>query len=329
MKDGRNQAGSESRCELDQILDDVEVCLAEEERQIALAGNYADSMSLIEARSFDDFSVEVYFRMDSIITSTRALEVINSINQYMFISDAATEALAKKYGTKNQAIAELKRYRHEFNIDNVKDVWSLKETSYTNFIRFIKFVCRTCDAKFRPVEAHTSMLRFYVGSLLKQMSDFKQDERQCTENDVKIAFTIGSVLKDMEFSVKVSDDTFSKVMHSKHTSKQRNLHEQSVFVEESKVAKAAWDYGCELLHTQMLHLLEAVMGVRQDCLARVKKRLGDIAPAGKKFGPGNKKSLSGCPCDKGAGCPLKQRYRIHEYIDLPTSRKPNRATAQE
>jgi hypothetical protein len=250
------------------------------------------------------------------------MKILTILNGYAKMDGHFFSNLEGRYGKTSQRVEKFRRFEFLAPPKAGQDIWTLKKSSHEAFLEILKLAAKEHkDLIPQPIIAHLALLRLYVVSLLDKLEE--SDERGMPDPAVTayVVYAVGVALKNMEICWQTTDtkslDRMVKI-GSKGVQLRQYTEKYSAI---TGAAKKAWDHGCQLLHTQMLLLLKTKNLLEELEEANARNILRDCAPPLLVFGPGTKKILDACPCDKHEGCPLVTQYKISKRIRLPTSKR--------
>lgn len=122
-------------------------------------------------------------------------------------------------------------------------------------------------------------------------------------------FLLGSWSMLSKASKTVSSDQFIDYLHSVKSKSHRKKRNQ-IYCEEIRLARSAWESGCELNTTQMAMLLKEYVDIKNDkkTVNAVKSNLVKHISDPSKDKPGLKAPQRICPCKKRQSqCPIAQK----------------------
>lgn len=315
--------------QIDKIIEEVSSHILQEQDAADRALDYVDSLDDMTDASLQSFIREVYAQLDAYCTASKSVKILKILNGYAKMDADFFNNLEIRYGKTSQRVEKFRRFVLQSPPKADQDIWMLKKSSLDAFIEILKLASEEHRELIpRPCNAHMALLRFHVVSLLEKLE--KCEEENMPEPAVVgyVAYFVGVMLTrmdiDRQMTVPNSVDRIVKIgsrmiQHNLNVEKYRAVRE---------AAKGAWDNGCELLHTQMLFLLEAKTGLLDNLeKVEVKNKLKGWAPSNLVFGAGAKKIINTCPCDKRKKCPLISQYGITKRISLPTSKRPKRSSS--
>lgn len=306
-------------------LDDIAGVLVKEDQQINLAGGYIDFFAGIGISSVDDFVEVIQESLDEYIGRRYALQVVGELNRYISTWEDFAEAYKVRHGGKSNAYKEVCRIGNYIDSDpRVANVWEMKKTGKNLFNKFLAIVSKdNSDLIPKPTVARMALLRFYICHLAEKLIEETKYNRGRDVMSVKYAFNIGSALSELNLAFRLLDkDTLAR-LHTIGARANKTKRDSEEYKDLSSVARAAWDFGCDLLHTQMLYLfvLNGKVALSSKGETSVKNKLKKIAPHNRVYGPGTEKIIDACPCDKRDQCPLIKKINPKKRYDLPVSKK--------
>lgn len=306
--------------DLDDILAEADRLVQQQHAAASRARDYMDFLGDTADAFLQGFIDDVYARLDAFCTAARSMKILAVLNGYAKMDDLFFNNLEGRYGKTSQRVEKFRRFEFLTPPKAGQDIWTLKKSSHEAFLEILKLAAKEHKELIpHPIIAHLALLRLYVVSLLDKLEE--SDERGMPNPAViaYVVYAVGVALKSMEVCWQTTD-TKSLELMVKVGSRGVQLGQYTEkFSAVTDAAKIAWDHGCQLLHTQMLLLLKTNKLFDELEEANAKKLLRDCAPSLLVFGPGTKKILDACPCDKREGCPLVSRYGISKRILLPTS----------
>jgi len=306
-------------------LDDIADVLAKEDQQINLAGGYIDLFAETSISSIDDFVEVIQESLNYYISRQYALRVVKELNRYISIWKCFTEDYKVRHGGKSNAYKEVCRIGNYIDSSpRIANVWEMKKTGKDLFNKFIAIVSDdNSDLIPKPTVARMALLRFYICHLVEKLIDETEHDRGRDVISIKYAFEIGAALNELNLAFQLLDKDTLKQLHTIGARANKTERDSEKYKGLCDIAKEAWDFGCDLLHTQMLYLFVsngkvALSSKGETC---VKNKLKKIAPHNRVYGPGTEKIIDACPCDKRDQCPLIVKINPKKRYDLPVSKK--------
>ena len=135
--------------------------------------------------------------------------------------------------------------------------------------------------------------------------------------EVRTIYAVTKGTEEMKLCARITDHEFLEKMKREG---QKNKPVPPEYKEACKVAEEAWEFGCELLHTQMAKLIAEgipLNGIDENDYDALKKQLKRVFRA-KLFGPGgNEQKQTACICNKSGSCPIAKKYNLTKQTKLP------------
>lgn len=319
--------------DLDTVLYEASQLVQEAYDASIRARDYMGFVGDTSEATLQDFMEDVYAQLDVYCSASRALKILDALNTYSRLDDEFLDKLKDRYGKISKTYETFKRYAFEISANDVQDIWALKNVSHDAFVDVLELASKEHqDLIPKPTIAHLALLRFYVVSLLDRMEESDEAFMPDQAEVAYVVYAIGAAMKSMESCWQTTDQKSLERMLSMGMSERRKrIHADKFgdkYVAATEAAKGAWNHGCQLLHSQMLLLLQKRTPLLDDLEeAQAKSKLRDAAPASLKFGTGTKKILDACPCEKREGCPLASQYGFAKKVPLPTSTRAKRSKA--
>lgn len=308
--------------DLDDILGGASLLIQQEQEAANRARDYMDFLGDMTDASLHDFIDDVYARLDAFCSAAKAIRILAILNGYAKMDDQFFSNLEGRYGKASQRVAWFRRFVILTPPKAGQDIWSLKTSSTEAFFEILKLAAKDHKELIpQPAIAHLALLRFYVVSLLDKLEENEGGDQPDPAVVAYVVYAVGVALKSMDICWQTADTKSLERMvkvGSKGIQLGRYAEKYSAV---TSTAKKAWDHGCQLLHTQMLLLLKTVYLLEELEETNARNILRDCAPPLLVFGPGTKKILDACPCDKREGCPLVTQYKISKRVQLPTSKR--------
>lgn len=321
MSKKKDSADDEFKVKLDDIAD----VLAKEDQQINLAGGYIDFFAGISISSVDDLVEVIQESLDEYIGRRYALQVVEELNRYISTWGSFEENIRDRHRGNSSLYHKTSEIGDYINALNpIKNIWELRACKKEIFDGFLAVVSQDSPRVIiSPTVARMALLRIYISNNAHML--VKKEKRcRCVSVDrIKYAFNIGAAMNELNLASQLLDKDTLKKLHTIGARANRTERESDKYKDLCSVARAAWDFDCDLLHTQMLYLFVANGNVALNSKGEtsVKNKLKEIAPHNRVYGPGTKKIIDACPCDKSDQCPLIKKINPKMRYDLPVSKK--------
>jgi hypothetical protein len=308
----------------EEIQNRVIELLSKEESNITEAKNYFDVFDQTDSFDLDDVEVLVQDFLDEYISLADALKIIDELNKYIRAEENFEHEFEVKYG-KNT-----KKYKEIFEViqyarctsPKVESIWEMKQYSRRYFNKILKIATRENTEVMKSLAlVRTAFLRFYIQNVFRAIKEVSLASQDSLVYMAKYAINLGIALHQIEFFSEFSDEQKLKIFHTIGARANKKKRDSERNKEISDIAKEAWDYGCELLHTQMLLLFMLTGKIDPSKEASAKNTLKKIAPPSRIYGSGAHKTIDTCPCNKEQGCPLLQKISMPKRLDLPATKK--------
>ncbi len=316
--------------DLDELLGDIDEFnkgVELEEKLADLASLYVDVLPEGAISTISDYSDYVKSSLDELVEEERAIKIVKLLNRYVVQDPQLLVEEEQKNGKTSANLSKILELFSDLSEINAQNIFELKSNSYDCFIHVLKMAYKSNKHLITQFStAHMAMLRFHVLSLLFNVDNIEKTQSKNILMAIKVAYSIGYLMKEIHLCVQLDDDDYLKKMHSVSQSRVQQNAERRDYTVQLNLAKSAWSepVRCKLLHSQMLYLLESVIGLKADLSDKLNKELKKVAPADRKFGTVNKKLIEICPCDDRNICPIMKQHPLDKQYDIPTSKRTSR-----
>ncbi|NDY58297.1 hypothetical protein G3N56_16310 [Desulfovibrio sulfodismutans] len=298
--------------------------LSKEEHNIVEAKNYLDMFFQTDSSDIKDLEEVIDEFLDGYISLIDAIKIIDELNRYILAEENVEADLRAKYGhisKKFEEISDTFRFVR-CTSPRVENIWEMKKYDRDYFNKILKIATQeNKEVMKNQAIVRIALLRFYIKNVFRTMKDANFANQDGRADVLKSAISLGIGLHQIELFSEFTEDTFLGKFHSIGASANKKKRDEQKNSDIGAIATEAWEYGCELLHTQLLHLFILTGVIDHSKEVSAKNKLKKVAPSSRIYGPGSKKTIDTCPCNKEHGCPLLQKIPMRKRLDLPVSKK--------
>ena len=295
--------------EIDQILGEFlvssEISKLEAD-QVSFAADFSSLSSNIRFDSFDSLAEDIYDLVEYYIPLEQAIQIVKELDKYV-VDENLQKQFLSRYGEKSIKYEDIVKIQRSVELSTPRptNVWELKKMSPDSFDTVLRLACAFNPAllKNRTI-AQMALLRFYIMHLVNALDDEIKSNGCNSMSALQYAFAISKCLGEIELCSAFNSQEIIKKLHTYGASINKKLRDDRRFSDIANISSDVWRHGCELLHTQLLLLLNIIGLVEEIDMESVNKKLKKIAPTNRVYGPGQKKIISTCPCSKEKDCPL-------------------------
>lgn len=291
--------------------------------QISFAADYTSLSSSIRFDSFDSLAEDIYDLVEYYIPLDQAIQIVAELDRYV-VDEGLRQQFLSRYGEKSIKYEDIVKIQRavELSTPRPTNVWELKKMSPDSFDTVLRLACAFNPAllKNRTI-AQMALLRFYIMHLVNALDDEIKSNGCNSMSALQYAFAISKCLGEIELCSALNSQEIIEKLHTYGASINKKLRDDRRFSDIANISSDVWRHGCELLHTQLLLLLNIIGLVKEVDIESVNRKIKKIAPANRIYGPGQKKIISTCPCSKEKDCPLAKKNSFQKRYNLPASGK--------
>ena len=304
-------------------VDNTVELLEWEGQQIALAGGYLDLFAGIDILLVDDFVEEIRESLDKYIDRQHAYRVIEKLNWYISNWDKFKQDFKARHGAKSADYEQVCRIGTYIDSSPpITNIWEMQKAGKNIFSKFLRITSKEdTESILKPPIARMALLRLYISHLTEKIWQETYSGHEQVGMHIIDAFKAGAALNELYLAAGLLDKTTLEKLHYIAHSANTNARHAEKHKDICDDAKAAWNFGCELLHTQMLYLFISNDKIGSKDETCVMNKLKKIAPLNRLYGSGVDKAIDSCPCNKQDQCPLVKKINPNKRYNLPVSRK--------
>lgn len=298
-----------------------------ESEQMSLATIMSNDNFSLCFQSMDDLFDGIYDMLEDYIPLERAIKIIKEINTYVEVSEEMQQQFLERYGKTSNKYRDLMWVRDGVGAMRPmpSNIWELKNFSYDIFEVVINLASNVNSNLIKnKTIVRMAMLRFYILGLADDLVNKLGFGNIGFVETMQRFFLMITAVKELELCYALNDDDMLEKLLKISSRANAERRHGNKSVRAIELALMAWNFGCELLHTQMRLLLVYAEIVDNDKSNIVSGRLKKVAPANRIFGPGQKKIIDTCPCHKEKDCPLVKDLNLTKRFDLPVSGKSSK-----
>lgn len=305
-------------------IDDRNGNMQNENEQVCLAKDYANFFSEYNVSTVEGFLDKIYEVIDEYVDLDHALEIVGELNKYIVADGTIKKEFLRRYGSRSnkyKSIEEIDRYIKSTE-PRITNIWGLSKISQEFFKKVLVIASQENKKVIQtPAMAYMALLRFYVTNLINEISEVENSTQRIGIEYIKLIFNISVSVKEIELCWALHDNSVLSKLHTAgaRSNKTNRDQDKSSYIEQ--MARNVWGIGCELLHTQLYNLFMRLQLIDDADRIGAANTLKRVAPENRLYGPGVKKIIDACPCQKESKCPLVKNFHMKKRFSLSVAKE--------